>query len=451
MTDVDARPQQASGQDTGEYAYQRGFGNEFVSEAVAGALPAGRNSPQRAPLGLFAEQLSGTAFTQPRAVNRRTWVYRIMPSAAHPRFARIGNGTLRATPFDEIEPDPNRLRWNALPIPDAGTDFIDGLYTMAGNGDLRTRNGIAVHVYAANRSMTDRYFVDSDGELLFVPERGAITLRTELGPLAVAPGEIAVVPRGIRFAVELPDGDKAGDKGLARGYLCENFGAAFTLPERGPIGANGLANERDFLAPSAAYQDRAGTVQVVQKFGGNLWAADYDHSPLDVVGWHGNYAPYKYDTASFMVIGTISFDHPDPSIFTVLTSPSELPGLANADFVIFPPRWLVGEDTFRPPWYHRNIMSEFMGLVRGVYDAKAEGFEPGGASLHNTFASHGPDAETYQRASTAELRPQKIDDTLAFMFESRWMLVPTRQAMEAAHRQRDYDAVWAGLTRSFRG
>src|SRR6201989_1218993 len=388
MTDVAARPQQARRQDAGEYAYQRGFGNEFASEAVAGALPAGRNSPQRAPLGLFAEQLSGTACTQPRAVNRRTWVYRIMPSAAHPRFARIGNGTLRATPFDEIEPDPNRLHWNALPVPDAETDFIDGLYTMAGNGDLRTRNGIAVHVYAANRSMTDRIFVDSDGELLFVPERGPITLRTELGPLAVAPGEIAVVPRGIRFAVELPGG-------AVRGYLCENFGAAFTLPERGPIGANGLANERDFLTPSAAYQDRAGTVQVVQKFGGNLWAADYDHSPLGVVGWHGDHAPYQYDTASLMGSGKISFAPPDPSIFTVLTSPSELPGLANADFVIFPPRWLVGEDTFRPPWYHRNIMSDFVGWVGGFYDAKAEGCEPGGASLHNTFASHGPDAETY--------------------------------------------------------
>ncbi|HEY2266152.1 MAG TPA: homogentisate 1,2-dioxygenase [Streptosporangiaceae bacterium] len=443
MTDVAVRPQPAE-KGPGEYFYQAGFGNEFASEAVPGALPAGRNSPQRAPLGLYAEQLSGTAFTQPRGVSRRTWVYRIMPSAAHPRFARIGNGALRGTPFDEIEPDPNRLRWDARPMPGDGTDFVDGLYTMAGNGDLRTRNGMAAHVYAASRSMTDRYFVDADGELLFVPEHGPVLLRTELGPLAVAPGEIAVVPRGLRFAVDLPDGP-------ARGYLCENFGAAFTLPERGPIGANGLANERDFLAPSAAYEDRSGPVQVVQKFGGNLWAADYDHSPLDVVGWHGNYAPYKYDTANFMVIGTISFDHPDPSIFTVLTSPSELPGLANADFVIFPPRWLVGEDTFRPPWYHRNIMSEFMGLVRGVYDAKAEGFVPGGASLHNTFASHGPDAETYARASTAELAPQKIDGTLAFMFESRWMLVPTRQAMEAAHRQPDYDAAWAGLTRSFPG
>src|SRR6201989_2579589 len=436
MTDVAARPQQARRQDAGEYAYQRGFGNEFASEAVAGALPAGRNSPQRAPLGLFAEQLSGTAFTQPRAVNRRTWVYRIMPSAAHPRFARIGNGTLRPPPFDEIEPDPNRLRWNALPVPDAETDFIDGLYTMAGNGDLRTRNGIAVHVYAANRSMTDRYFVDSDGELLFVPERGAMTLRTELGPLAVAPGEIAVVPRGIRFAVELPEG-------AVRGYLCENFGAAFTLPERGPIGANGLASERDFLTPSAAYQDRAGTVQVVQKFGGNLWAADYDHSPLDVVGWHGNYAPYKYDTASFMVIGSISFDHPDPSIFPVLTAPSELPALANADFVIFPPRWLVGEDTFRPPWYHRNIMSEFMGLVHGAYDAKADGFAPGGLSLHNLMAGHGPDVASWKGASEAELTPHRIEGTMAFMVESCWPYRPTRFALD--HAQADYDSAWGGF------
>jgi homogentisate 1,2-dioxygenase len=301
---------------------------------------------------------------------------------------------------------------------------------------------MAVHQYVANQSMTSRYFVDSDGELLFVPEAGPVTLHTELGPLAVAPGEIAVIPRGIRFRVELPAEP-------VRGYLCENFGAAFTLPERGPIGANGLANERDFLVPTARYETETGPVQVVQKFGGNLWAADYDHSPLDVVGWHGNYAPYKYDTANFMVIGTISFDHPDPSIFTVLTSPSELPGLANVDFVIFPPRWLVGEDTFRPPWYHRNIMSEFMGLVHGVYDAKAEGFVPGGASLHNTFASHGPDAETFARASTAELRPQKIDGTLAFMFESRWMIIPTQQAMRAGHRQQDYDAVWGNLTPGF--
>jgi homogentisate 1,2-dioxygenase len=238
---------------------------------------------------------------------------------------------------------------------------------------------------------------------------------------------------------------------MARGYVCENYGGNFTLPERGPIGANGLANERDFLAPRAAFEEREDrTTQVVQKFAGNLWAADYDHSPLDVVGWHGNYAPYKYDTANFMVLGTISYDHPDPSLFTVLTSQSDTPGLANADFVIFAPRWLVGEDTFRPPWYHRNIMSEYMGLVTGTYDAKAEGFTPGGASLHNTFASHGPDAATYTAASTADLVPRKLDGTLAFMFESRWTLIPTRQAMDAVWRQRDYDAVWADLERNFR-
>jgi homogentisate 1,2-dioxygenase len=428
-----------------EFRYLSGFGNEFATEAVAGALPHRRNSPQQAPLGLYAEQISGTAFTQPRAVNRRTWAYRILPSAKHPRFTRIANNTLRPAPFDEVEPDPNRLRWDPLPLPtqDQHRDFIDGLYTVGGNGDSRTRGGMAIHLYAANTDMIDRYFVDADGELLFVPELNAIDLHTELGPLRVSPGEIAVVPRGIRFRVELPDKP-------ARGYLCENFGAAFALPERGPIGANGLANERDFLTPEAAFEERHQTVQVVQKFGGNLWAADYDHSPLDVVAWHGDYAPYKYDTADFMVIGTVSFDHPDPSIYTVLTSQSDTEGLANVDFVIFPPRWLVGEDTFRPPWFHRNIMSEYMGLVRGTYDAKATGFLPGGGSLHNTFASHGPDAETYERASTQELAPQKLDETLAFMFESRWTIIPTRQALEAGNRQRDYDEVWSGLSRNFR-
>jgi homogentisate 1,2-dioxygenase len=302
---------------------------------------------------------------------------------------------------------------------------------------------MAIHLYAANRSMRDRYFVDSDGELLLVPELGTVILHTELGPMRVSPGEIAVVPRGIRFRVELTDS-------FARGYVCENFGANFTLPERGPIGANGLANERDFLSPHAAFEERNHTVQVVNKFGGNLWAADYDHSPLDVVAWHGNYAPYKYDTANYMVIGTISFDHPDPSIFTVLTSPTDTQGLANVDFVIFAPRWLVGEHTFRPPWFHRNIMSEYMGLVTGEYDAKAEGFVPGGGSLHNTYTSHGPDAGTYAKASTAELKPQKLEGTLAFMFESRWTILPTRRAMEASFRQGDYDAVWSGLTRNFR-
>jgi homogentisate 1,2-dioxygenase len=423
--------------------YLSGFGNEHESEAEVGALPVGQNSPQQAPLGLYAEQLSGTAFTQPRSVNRRTWVYRIIPSAAHPAFRRIDDGLLRTAPFTEVAADPNRLRWDPLSMPERPMDFVDGLYTIGGNGDAGTQSGIGIHWYRANISMIDRYFVDADGELLLVPQQGGLRLHTELGLLEVGPGEIAVVPRGIRFRVELASQE-------ARGYICENYGACFTLPERGLIGANSLANERDFLAPRAAYEDRVAEVQVVQKFGGHLWAADYDHSPLDVVSWHGDYVPYKYDLSRFNTIGSISFDHPDPSIFTVLTSPTDTTGLANADFVIFPPRWLVGEDTFRPPWFHRNIMSEFMGLITGEYDAKAEGFLPGGGSLHNCFSSHGPDAATYARASTVPLVPQKVVDTLAFMFETRWAIIPTRHAMEGSHRQRDYDAVWHGLQRKYR-
>jgi homogentisate 1,2-dioxygenase len=423
--------------------YLPGFGGHNVTEAVPGAVPPGRNSPRRAPLGLYAEQVSGTAFTQPRAVNRRSWLYRIRPSAVHPAFRPVEHPTLRTAPAADCEPNPNRLRWDPIPFPDQPTDFVDGLFTLGCNGDASSHAGIGVHVYRATASMTDSYFVDADGELLLVPEHGPLLVHTELGRLGVSPGEIVVIPRGIRFRVELP-------AGRARGYVCENYGSPLTLPERGPIGANGLANERDFLTPVAAFEDDDRPVQVVQKFGGRLWAADYDHSPLDVVGWHGTYAPYKYDLAKFMVIGTISFDHPDPSIFTVLTSPTDSPGLAGVDFVIFPPRWLVAEDTFRPPWYHRNIMSEFMGLVRGVYDAKAEGFVPGGASLHNRFSSHGPDAATYQKASTADLAPQKIDDTMAFMFETRWPIDPARQALDAEFRQQDYDAVWADIGREFR-
>lgn len=422
--------------------YLTGFGNEHCTEAVAGALPVGRNSPQRAPLGLYAEQISGTAFTQPRAANRRSWVYRIIPSAAHPPFRRIDDGDLRSAPFTDVEPDPNRIRWDPVAIPAQRTDFIDGLFTIGGTGDTLTHAGIGIHWYRANTSMQDRYLVDSDGELLIVAQQGELALHTEFGRLSVSPGEIAVIPRGVRFRVDVPAGP-------VRGYICENYGAQLTLPERGPIGANGLANERDFQFPVAAFEETGQSCQVVQKFGGHLWAADYDHSPLDVVAWHGNYAPYKYDLSRFMVIGTISFDHPDPSIFTVLTSPTATQGLANLDFVIFPPRWLVGENTFRPPWFHRNIMSEFMGLVRGEYDAKAEGFLPGGASLHNMFTSHGPDATTYATASTIPLQPHKVDDTLAFMFETCWPIVPTSAAMACEHRQPDYDGVWSGLRREF--
>ncbi|QHC21949.1 homogentisate 1,2-dioxygenase [Streptomyces sp. GS7] len=424
-------------------AYSSGFGNEHSSEAVPGALPVGRNSPQRAPLGLYAEQLSGSAFTEPRRHNRRSWLYRIRPSAAHPPFLRANRGEIRSAPFTECLPDPNRLRWNPLPEPADPTDFVDGLWTLGGNGDATQRAGMAVHLYHANASMDRRVFSDADGELLIVPERGGLLLRTEFGLLRAEPGHVALIPRGVRFRVELLDA-------TARGYVCENYGRPFELPDLGPIGANGLANARDFLAPTAAYEDVDGPVEVLNKFGGNLWTATYDHSPLDVVAWHGNHVPYVYDLRRFNVIGSISYDHPDPSIFTVLTSPSDTPGLAGVDFVVFAPRWLVGEDTFRPPYFHRNVMTEYMGLIEGAYDAKAEGFVPGGGSLHNMMSAHGPDRETFERASAAELAPQKIDNGLAFMFETRWPLTLTAQARDAGHLQRGYDDVWQGLQRHFR-
>ncbi|NVJ23667.1 MULTISPECIES: homogentisate 1,2-dioxygenase [Myxococcus] len=421
--------------------YLSGFGNEFATEAVPGALPVGRNSPQRAPFGLYAEQLSGTAFTVARRENRRSWLYRLRPSANHPAYKAHPHGLLRSGPFDETPPTPNRLRWSPQPMPTVPTDFVEGLITYAGNGDPGTGAGIAIHLYHANRSMTDKVFYDADGELLIVPQAGRLTLVTELGVLDLRPGEMGVVPRGVRFRAELPEGPVAG-------YICENHGALFRLPDLGPIGSNGLANARDFLTPVAAFEDVDRPTLVIQKFQGRLWASQFDHSPLDVVAWHGNLAPYKYDLSRFNTINTVSYDHPDPSIFTVLTSPSESPGTANCDFVIFPPRWMVAENTFRPPWFHRNVMSEFMGLVQGVYDAKAGGFAPGGASLHNCMSGHGPDRASYEQAIRADLKPHKIQDTLAFMFESRWTIRPTRFAMESAAMQLDYDDCWAGFEKA---
>ena len=424
-------------------SYQSGFGNTFSSEAAKGALPVGQNSPQRAPRGLYAEGVSGSAFTAPRAENLNAWLYKLRPSAMHGPFRPIAGGLLCSGPFNEVKTPPSRLRWDPLPIPAKPTDFIDGLVTIAGSGDPESHTGMGVHVYRANRSMTDRYFHNADGEMMIVPQQGGLAIFTEFGKMEAGPGEIAVLPRGIKFKVGLA-------KGAARGYVCENYGAPFRLPELGPIGSQGLAQKRDFLSPVAAFEDRSGKCEVLCKFLGNLWAAEYRHSPLDVVAWHGNYAPYKYDLARFMVINTVSFDHPDPSIFTVLTSPSGQPGVANCDFVIFPPRWMVAEHTFRPPWFHRNVMSELMGLVHGVYDAKAEGFLPGGISIHNCLQGHGPDVATFDRASTVELKPHKIENTLAFMWESKYVFRPTKFALNAPQRQKNYEAVWDGFRKHFK-
>ncbi|WP_442681360.1 homogentisate 1,2-dioxygenase [Sphingomonas sp. ASY06-1R] len=421
--------------------YLTGFGNHFASEAVVGALPVGRNSPQRVPFGLYTEQLSGTAFTAPRAENRRSWLYRLRPTASHsPYLPYQGGPLLRSAPFDELPPTPNRLRWDPLPLPDGATDFVDGLTSYGGNGDVAIGVGIGIHLYAATISMERRAFQNADGELLIVPQQGGMTIVTELGRLDVAPLQIALIPRGLRFRIDV--------LGPSRGYVCENYGLPFRLPDLGPIGANALANPRDFETPMASFEDKDEPWEIVQKFQGRLWTTMIDHSPFDVVAWHGNLAPCRYDLTRFNTINTVSFDHPDPSIFTVLTSPSEHPGTANCDFVIFPPRWMVAEDTFRPPWFHRNVMSEFMGLIEGAYDAKEGGFAPGGASLHNQMAGHGPDQASYDKAIAATLQPHKIEGTMAFMFESRWVIRPTRWASETPLCQLDYDDCWSGFEKA---
>ncbi|MBU6475897.1 MAG: homogentisate 1,2-dioxygenase [Alphaproteobacteria bacterium] len=420
-------------------AYQSGFGNTFETEALKGALPREQNSPQQPPHGLYAEQLSGSAFTVPHKNQQRTWLYRILPSVKHLPFRFCQKADETPSPAT-----PNQLRWDPLPAPKKETDLIDGVVTMAKGGDLHGWAGLAAHRYALNAPMKSRYFYNADGEMLFVPEQGGMVFRTEMGVLEVKPGEICVIPRGIKFAAD-PTGK------TARGYICENYGASFTLPDLGPIGSNGLAHPRHFLYPAAAYEDQKGDFEMIAKFDGALWSAKIDHSPLDVVAWHGNYAPYKYDLALFNTMNTVSFDHADPSIFTVLTSQSGTAGVANVDFVIFPPRWSVAEHTFRPPYFHRNVMSEFMGLVHGVYDAKESGgFAPGGCSLHNCMSAHGPDAGVVKHAAAVDLKPMQMKDTLAFMFESRFVMRPTASAMTAT-LQKDYYKCWQSLQKMFKG
>ena len=423
-----------------------GFGNDFETEALEGALPQGRNSPQKCAYGLYAEQLSGSPFTAPRATNERSWLYRIRPSVRHTgRFARLELAHWKTAP--DVDPHDlplGQYRWDPLPAPKATCDFIDGIRTMTSTGDARQHLGMAASLYAFSESMTDKVLLNADAEMLIVPEQGTLDIFTEMGRMIVPSGYIAILPRGMMAKIRT-------DATLARGYICENYGAKFTLPDRGPIGANCLANPRDFKTPVAAFEDDDSPHQLVIKWCGGFHTTTLDHSPLDVVAWHGNYTPYCYDLATFSPVGAISFDHPDPSIFTVLTAPSETAGTANIDFVIFPERWLVAENTFRPPWYHRNIMSEFMGLITGQYDAKEEGFVPGGASLHNMMLPHGPDLDAFGKASTANLKPVKLTNTMAFMFETRFPQQVSKFAAETDQLQDSYVECWSGLQKQFDG
>ncbi len=420
--------------------YQSGFGNEHVTEAEPGVLPTGQNSPQRVTHDLYTEQLTGSAFTAPRADALRTWMYRIRPSVRHVTALRdIEAGNLCTSPCREGTPPVAQLRWSPIGVPDEPLSWLEGLCTLAANGDAHLGTGAATHLYVANRSMDSEVFANADGEMLILPQQGALRLVTELGTLAVGPAELATVPRGVKFRVELMEES-------ARGYVCENYGAPFRLPDPGLIGVDALAMPRDFLFPIAGYEADDRPTRLVFKHGGRLLETHLPHSPLDVVAWHGNFAPYKYDLRKYCPLGPLLFDHPAPSIWTLLTSPSDTAGTANVDFVLFRERWAVQEHTFRPPWYHSNVMSELMGLIEGTYDAKPDGgFEPGGVSIHNAFLPHGPDIEAYDAGTTAELEPRRMADMLAFMFESRYPWIPTAWAADLPELQGDYAAAWTPL------
>ncbi|KAF2883343.1 hypothetical protein ILUMI_22845 [Ignelater luminosus] len=429
-----------------EYKYLNGFGSEFSSEdpRCPGALPQGQNNPQKCPYGLYAEQLSGSAFTAPRTENTRSWLYRIRPSVGHKPFKSF-NGTYVSHDWIERNPDPNPLRWNAFDFPHEARDFAESIHTICGAGDPKLKNGLAIHIYSCCASMKNRAFSNADGDFLIVPQAGTLHIITEFGKFDVKPNEIAVIQQGMRFSIEVLE--------PCRGYILEVFGRHFNLPDLGPIGANGLANPRDFLTPVACYEDLEGRYEIVTKYQGKMFYCEQDHSPFDVVAWHGNYVPYKYDLSKFMVINSVSFDHCDPSIFTVLTCQSDRKGTAIADFVIFPPRWSVQEHTFRPPYYHRNCMSEFMGLIYGEYEAKKGGFQPGGASLHSMMTPHGPDFKCFEAASNEKLGPTRVaDGTQAFMFESCFGLaITTWGADTCAKLDPDYYKCWKGLKKHFTG
>jgi len=426
--------------------YMPGFGNDFETEALPGALPQGMNSPQKVNYGLYGEQLSGTAFTAPGHQNERTWCYRIRPSVKHThRFEKIDLPYWESAP--NIAPGVISLgqyRWDPLPQGSAPLTWLTGMRSMTTAGDVNTQVGMATHIYLATESMVDDYFYSADSEILVIPQEGRLRFCTELGIIELEPKEIAIIPRGLVYRVEVLEGP-------ARGFVCENYGQKFALPGRGPIGANCMANRRDFKTPVAAFEDRETPSTVTVKWCGQFHKTRIGHSPLDVVAWHGNYAPVKYDLRHYCPIGSILFDHPDPSIFTVLTAPSGVEGTANIDFALFRERWMVMEDTFRPPWYHKNIMSELMGNIYGQYDAKPQGFVPGGMSLHNMMLPHGPDREAFEKASNANLGPEKLDNTMSFMIETRFPQHLTAFAAKEAPLQDNYIDCWGDIDKKFDG
>lgn len=423
--------------------YMSGFGNTFETESIPGALPKGQNSPQKCPFNLYAEQLSGSPFSAPNNVNERSWLYRLRPSVKHSmNYTKINKKNWKTAPHQGEHNLPiGQYRWNPL-LEEEPCEFIDGVKTITVSGDVNVHNGMASNIYIFNKSMKNTVFTNADAEMLFIPYSGSICLFTEMGKLRIKPGQIAVLPRGISVKISTDDE-------ISKGYLCENYGSKFNISEKGIIGANCLANPRDFKIPVAAYEELENNHSSILKWCGSFYKTEIKHSPLDVVAWHGNYTPYLYNLNNFSPIGSTNFDHPDPSIYSVLTSKSETLGTSNIDFIVFPERWSVAENTFRPPWYHKNIMSEFMGLIYGEYDARPNGFFPGGISLHNMMLPHGPDYETFQKASNEDLKPHKFENSLAFMFETRYPQHVTKFASVSNGLQKNYIDCWRDIEKNF--
>ncbi|KIV84436.1 homogentisate 1,2-dioxygenase [Exophiala sideris] len=441
------------------YEYMPGFNNTFESEAVPGTTPQGQNSPRCVRFGLYAEQMTASAFVAPRHHNKKAWLYRARPAVAHRGFTELPDNKDMEANFLPMNPlvhiSPAQLAWLPFDIPSNGVDFVDGLHTIAGSGEPTLREGLATliksttlpsvtHVYLADKSMENRAFVNSDGDFLIVPQQGALNIQTEFGPLYVQPGEIVVIQRGQRFRISL--------EGPSRGYILEIWGANFELPELGPLGANGLANARDFLCPKAQYSVTENDPwEIVYKLGGKFFKSTQSHCPFDVVAWHGNYVPYKYDLIKFVNVGSISVDHIDPSIFCVLTARSRDPDAPLADFLIFSPRWDVASHTYRPPYYHRNVASELMGLIYGEYGGRSDEFQPGGVSYECGMVPHGVAYEVrIKAASETEVPQMQISKgAVAFIFESSRPFTIADWAWNSTKKHEHEPKMWDNLADNF--
>ncbi|GAD98612.1 homogentisate 1,2-dioxygenase, putative [Paecilomyces variotii No. 5] len=386
------------------YRYQVGFGNRFVSEAVPDTIPRdGRNLPQRANYDLYIEQLNGTTFVTCRKDMFNVWFHRIRPSCAHkalkPLEYKHDIVSVFSSQNEGVSFVPFNNEWGPLEIPleSKPTNFWQGIKTILGHGDPTLKEGVAVHQYAANLSMDKEAFVNHDGDYLFVPQQGRLDIQTELGRMMVLPGELFVIPAGLRFKVSLPDGP-------SRGYIQEIFGSHFELPDLGPIGSNGLALPQDFEIPVASYDLDTSSWEIITKLAGKLYHYEQAHTPFDVVGWHGNYVPYKYEIEKLLALSS-SKDQLDPSAYTILTAKSKIPGVSITDFCAFTPKWVNSLNSWRPPYYHRTMGAEVMGMVRGEYGGSAKTLEPGALTCDNAYVPHGETYDAWKKHAFVDLEP----------------------------------------------